>query len=44
MKVRLRIEKDGQVLSTETYQIQSSADFEIASADIWSKARQARGR
>jgi hypothetical protein len=42
MNIQLSIEKDGEVLSSEIYDIQSSADWEKASADIWRRARQAR--
>ncbi len=41
MNVKLSVEKDGEVISEAVYSIQSAADWEKASADIWHRARQA---
>ena len=42
MNVQFSIEKDGKVLASEIYDIQSSADFAQANAEIWRRARQAQ--
>jgi hypothetical protein len=41
MRIRLSIvTKENKTLASEDYKIESSADFEKASADIWRRARQ----
>ncbi len=42
LNVRLSIEKDEVVLSSETYEIRGASDWEKACSDIWRRARQAR--
>ena len=42
MPVRFSIEKDDVRIVSEVFEIASGRDFEVASSEIWRKARQAR--
>ncbi len=41
MNARMTIRKDGKVIVSAIYEIENSADWENACAEIWRRARQA---